>query len=92
MYQDRSNNFITAAQGVEMVLGGLHAGLGSALSPRVDYSAYARDGDGGGVRAVEYNAVVRAHNLLVRRVARLEQLVEMRDAEIDILRRRLVRK
>jgi hypothetical protein len=90
VYQDRSKNFITAAQGVDMVLGGLHAGLGSALFRGVDYAAYAHDS--GGVRAVDYNAVVRAHNSLVRQVARLEQLVEMRDAEIDILRRRMVRK
>jgi hypothetical protein len=90
MYQDRSRNFITAVQGVDMVLGGLDAGLRSALFRDVDYAAYSRDS--GGVSAVDYNAVVRAHNSLVRQVARLEQLVEMRDAEINILRRRVVRK
>lgn len=90
MYQDRSRNFITAAQGVDMVLGGLQAGLNSALFPGVDYAAYARDRSG--VSALDYNAVVKAHNVLVRQVARLEHLVEMREAEIDILRRRVVRK
>jgi hypothetical protein len=90
MYQDRSRNFITAAQGVDMVLGGLHAGLGSALLPGVDYAAYARGR--GGVSQVDYNAVVKAHNMLVREVSRLEQLVEMGNAEIDILRRRVIRK
>ncbi len=73
-----------------MVLGGLHAGLGSALLSGVDYAAFARGR--GGVSPADYNAVVKGHNMLVREVSRLEQLVEMRDAEIDILRRRVIRK
>ena len=89
MYSDQSKNFMTALQGVDMIIGGMHSGMDSAMSPAVDYGDYQRGL--GLVRVGDYNAVVMAHNELVREVNRLALLVQLREAEIRILRRHAVR-
>lgn len=83
MYNDSSSNPLTALQGVDMVLGGLGAGLASALAPGVDYGALRRSG----VSASDYNAMVVEYNRLAGELNRVCQLLALREKENELLRR-----